>query len=329
MRFRTTYSISIALLLLAAGCSKQEAVREQGNFPADHVIRVSTEVAPATKGSYTTDNITEFDLIVTDHTKAAYSFNNTKFSKSSGEWVSEKTLLWGGAKDTVTVYAVAPCFKDRDLWDTQDFDRLPFYDTMCEIEAEQSEESKSSDYLCWVGSYQSAKTVDKCLTDGKLKIEFTHMLSLVRITFRLGTEFNNGGIPQSNIISDVVISGTLRSFWITTMMYDGKLSAYVPVQVIASDVKPYNTEWHAAAAETGNCTSVYECILVPQTMAEGDLKISFKAGGKAYEWVAPELTFSPNTAHTLTLKVGKDAVIAGGFTATEWVNEDSAILETE
>lgn len=325
MKFKTTYSI--ALLLLAVGCAKQNV--QEGGFPEDHVIRVSTEVAPATKGSYTTDNITEFDLIVTDHTKAAYSFNNTKFSKSSGEWVSEKTLLWGGAKDTVTVYAVAPCFKDRDLWDTQDFDRLPFYDTMCEIEAEQSEESKSSDYLCWVGSYQSAKTVDKCLTDGKLKIEFTHMLSLVRITFRLGTEFNNGGIPQSNIISDVVISGTSRSFWITTMMYDGKLSAYVPVQVIASDVKPYNTEWHAAAAETGNCTSVYECILVPQTVSVGELNISFKADGKAYEWVAPELTFSPNSVHTLTLKVGKDAVIAGGFTATEWVNEDSAILETE
>lgn len=325
MRFRTTYSI--ALLLLAVGCAKQNV--QEGGFPEDHVIRVSTEVAPATKGSYTTDNITEFDLIVTDHTKAAYSFNNTKFSKSSGEWVSEKTLLWGGAKDTVTVYAVAPCFKDRDLWDTQDFDRLPFYDTMCEIEAEQSEESKSSDYLCWVGSYQSAKTVDKCLTDGKLKIEFTHMLSLVRITFRLGTEFNNGGIPQSNIISDVVISGTSRSFWITTMMYDGKLSAYVPVQVIASDVKPYNTEWHAAAAETGNCTSVYECILVPQTVSVGELNISFKADGKAYEWVAPELTFSPNSVHTLTLKVGKDAVIAGGFTATEWVNENSTILETE
>ncbi len=325
MKFKTTYSI--ALLLLAVGCAKQNV--QEGGFPEDHVIRVSTEVAPATKGSYTTDNITEFDLIVTDHTKAAYSFNNTKFSKSSGEWVSEKTLLWGGAKDTVTVYAVAPCFKDRDLWDTQDFDRLPFYDTMCEIEAEQSEESKSSDYLCWVGSYQSAKTVDKCLTDGKLKIEFTHMLSLVRITFRLGTEFNNGGIPQSNIISDVVISGTSRSFWITTMMYDGKLSAYVPVQVIASDVKPYNTEWHAAAAETGNCTSVYECILVPQTVSVGELNISFKADGKAYEWVAPELTFSPNSVHTLTLKVGKDAVIAGGFTATEWVNENSTILETE
>ena len=324
MKFKTTYSI--ALLLLAVGCAKQNV--QEGGFPEDHVIRVSTEVAPATKGSYTTDNITEFDLIVTDHTKAAYSFNNTKFSKSSGEWVSEKTLLCGGAKDTVTVYAVAPCFKDRDLWDTQDFDRLPFYDTMCEIEAEQSEESKSSDYLCWVGSYQSAKTVDKCLTDGKLKIEFTHMLSLVRITFRLGTEFNNGGIPQSNIISDVVISGTSRSFWITTMMYDGKLSAYVPVQVIASDVKPYNTEWHAAAAETGNCTSVYECILVPQTVSVGELNISFKADGKAYEWVAPELTFSPNSVHTLTLKVGKDAVIAGGFTATEWVNENSTILET-
>lgn len=329
MRFRTTYSISIALLLLAAGCSKQEAVREQGHFPADHIIRVSTEVAPATKGSYTTDNITEFDLMVTDNTKPAYTYTNTRFSKSaSGEWGPEKTLLWGGAKDIVTVYAVAPCFKSRDL-KTISFYRTPGNsDDLCEVEAEQSKGSNNSDYLFWVGA--SDKVVEDCLADdGKLKIQFTHMLSLVRITFRLGTEFNNGGIPQSNIISDVVISGTSRSFWITTMMYDGKLSAYVPVQVIASDVKPYNTEWHAAAAETGNCTSVYECILVPQTMAEGDLKISFKAGGKAYEWVAPELTFSPNAAHTLTLKVGKDAVIAGEFTATEWVNEDSAILETE
>lgn len=332
MRFRTTYSISIALLLLAAGCSKQEAVREQGNFPADHIIRVSTEVAPATKGSYTTDNITELDLMVTDWTKSAYTYTNTRFSKSaSGEWVPEKTLLWGGAKDIVTVYAVAPCFKTRNF-KTNSFQRVPDNpDDMCEVEAEQSEESKKSDYLYWVGVSNDNKVmVEDCLAeDGKLKIQFTHLLSLVRITFKLGTEFNNGGVPQSNIISDVVISGTRRSFWITTMMYDGKLSAYVPVQVIASDVKPYNTEWHAAAAETGNCTSVYECILVPQTMAEGDLKISFKAGGKAYEWVAPELTFSPNSVHTLTLKVGKDAVIAGGFTATEWVNENSTILETE
>ena len=332
MRFRTTYSISIALLLLAAGCSKQEAVREQGNFPADHIIRVSTEVAPATKGSYTTDNITEFDLMVTDWTKSAYTYTNTRFSKSaSGEWVPEKTLLWGGAKDIVTVYAVAPCFKTRNF-KTNSFQRVPDNpDDMCEVEAEQSEESKKSDYLYWVGASNDNKVmVEDCLAeDGKLKIQFTHLLSLVRITFKLGTEFNNGGVPQSNIISDVVISGTRRSFWISSTMYYGALAARAWTEAAASDVKPYNLDWTSAVNKTGNCTSVYECILVPQTMAEGDLKISFKAGGKAYEWVAPELTFSPNTAHTLTLKVGKDAVIAGGFTATEWVNENSTILETE
>lgn len=329
MRFRTTYSISIALLLLAAGCSKQEAVREQGNFPADHIIRVSTEVAPATKGSYTTDNITEFDLMVTDNTKPAYTYTNTRFSKSaSGEWGPEKTLLWGGAKDIVTVYAVAPCFKSRDL-KTISFYRTPGNsDDLCEVEAEQSKGSNNSDYLFWVGA--SDKVVEDCLADdGKLKIQFTHMLSLVRITFKLGTEFNNGGVPQSNIISDVVISGTRRSFWISSTNYHGALAAVALPEAAASDVKPYNLKWTSAGNKTGNCTSVYECILVPQTVAEGDLKISFKAGGKAYEWVAPELTFSPNSVHTLTLKVGKDAVIAGGFTATEWVNEDSAILETE
>lgn len=327
MKFKTTYSI--ALLLLAVGCAKQNV--QEGGFPEDHVIRVSTEVAPATKGSYTTDNITEFDLIVTDHTKAAYSFNNTKFSKSSGEWGPEKTLLWGGAKDIVTVYAVAPCFKTRNF-KTNSFQRVPDNpDDMCEVEAEQSEESKKSDYLYWVGASNDNKVmVEDCLAeDGKLKIQFTHLLSLVRITFKLGTEFNNGGVPQSNIISDVVISGTRRSFWISSTMYYGALAARAWTEAAVSDVKPYNLDWTSAVNKTGNCTSVYECILVPQTMAEGDLKISFKAGGKAYEWVAPELTFSPNAAHTLTLKVGKDAVIAGEFTATEWVNEDSAILETE
>ena len=300
MKFKTTYSISIALLLLAVGCSKQEAVREQGNFPADHVIRVSTEVALATKGSYPTDNITEFDLMVTAATKPIYSFSNTRFSKSaSGEWVPEKTQLWGGADDEVTIYAIAPCFKDRDNWKTDSFVSASESDDFV-VEAEQSKESNNSDYLFWVGA-EGDKKVKDCLTNGKLNIKFTHLLSLVRITFKLGTEFNNKEVPQSNIISDVVISGTRRSFWISSTMYYGALAARAWTEAAASDVKPYNLDWTSAVNKTGNCTSVYECILVPQTVAEGDLKISFKAGGKAYEWVAPELTFSPNSVHTLTL----------------------------
>lgn len=327
MKFRTTYLI--ALSLLAAGCSKQ-AVQE-GNFPENRVIRVSTEVALLTKGSYTTDNISEFDLMVTDNTKSAYSFANTRFSKSaSGEWVPDETRLWGGADDKVTVFAIAPCFKDRVTWTTMNFDGADSA-LLCEIEAEQGKESKISDYLYWVNSTNDDKTVEECLADdGKLKIRFTHMLSLVRVTFKLGTEFNNTEVSQSDIISEVVISGTKRSFWIDSKRNSDKLTAMVQPQAVASDVKPYNAEWHSAADKKGNCTSVYECILVPQTITAGDLKISFKAAGKAYEWIAPNnLTFFPDAVHALTLKVGKDVVIADGFSASAWGDGGSTDLETE
>ena len=289
---------------------------------------MSTEVAPATKGSYTTDNITEFDLMVTDKTNSKYSFANTKFSKSaSGEWIPEKTQLWGGADDEVTIYAIAPCFKDRDKWKTNHFYRS-YPDLLCEVEAEQSEENRNSDYLSYI---LKDKVVKDCLTtDGKLKIQFGHMLSLVRVTFKLGTEFNNGEVPQSDIISDVVISGTRRSFYLVPETNTAKLTVTTNSAISAtSDVKPYFKKWTSAADKTGNCTSVYDCILVPQTVTKGGLKISFKAAGKNYEWVAPSLSFSPNAAHTLTLKVGKDVVIAGGFTATAWTESEGGSLYTE
>lgn len=336
-RYLSRWVASAMLILSCVACGERESLSDKatGGFPEDHVIRISTEVAPATKGSYTTENITEFDLMVTDKTKPAYTFKNTRFSKSAScEWVPEKTQLWGGEDDKVAIYAIAPCFKDRDRWETGHFYKAN-PDLFGEVEVEQSEESKKSDYL---GYFLNDKTVKDCLTaDGKLKIQFEHLLSLVRITFKLGTEFNNEGVPQSNIISDVVISGTKRSFYLNPVPNSGELTATTNSSISASsDVKPYFKKWTSAkdktgaADKTGNCTSVYECILVPQMVVKGDLKICFKADGKAYEWIAPAvLTFLNKGVHTLTLKVGKDAVIADGFSASEWGDGGSATLETE
>ena len=148
------------------------------------------------------------------------------------------------------------------------------------------------------------------------------------MTFKLGTEFNVSGVPAQDIISDVVLSGTTRDFMLKGAT--GYTSFTVEPGTVASDIKPYNAGWTSAADVKGNCISVYECILVPQTVASGVLKISFKAAGKNYEWTLPERRkFEGNTAYTLTLKVGKDAVIAGGFTATEWTETPGGELETE
>ncbi len=321
-------AVLLLTLLGGVGCSKQQAVQSpaEGNFPVDHVIRVAPQVA-ATKGSYTTDKLTKFDLLVEDSNNPAskYTYSNTVFKKGESGWTSDKMLLWSKSDATVLVYAVAPSAGLESLVSVDninDENKCP----SLEVQAEQSKDDCSSDYLGWASG---RKPVSELLDEnGKLSFAFTHLLTRFTVTFKLGTEFNVSGVPQSDIISDVVVSGTARDFKLKGAT--GYTSFTVTPGTAASDIKPYNVGWTAAANAQGSCSSVYECILVPQTVTAGGLKISFKAAGKNYEWVSSaDYTLNGNTAYTLTLKVGKDVVIASGFTATEWKEGTGSSLYTE
>ena len=326
----TIIPASAALLLTllgGVGCSKQQAVQTpaEGNFPVDHVIRVAPQVA-TTKGSYTTANLTKFDLLVEDNNNPAskYTCTNTVFKKGEGGWTPSKMLLWSKSDAEVLVYAIAPSVGNESLVSVDNINDENKCPNLA-VQAEQSKDDCSSDYLGWASG---KKKVSELLTDGKLSFAFTHLLTRFTVTFKLGTEFNVSGVPAQDIISDVVVSGTARDFKLKSAT--GYTSFTVTPGTAASDIKPYNVGWTSAENAQGNCSSVYECILVPQTVAKGGLKISFKAAGKNYEWVsAADYTLNGNTAYTLTLKVGKDVVIAGGFTATEWKEGTGSSLYTE
>mgnify|MGYP002517829238 CR=1 FL=1 len=318
---------SVVLLLTlmgGVGCSKQQAVQSpaEGNFPADHVIRVAPEVA-TTKGSYTSDNLTKFDLLVEDSNNPKYTYSNTVFKKSESGWTSDNLLLWSKSEAEVLVYAIAPSVGTVG---SASVSAINGDGASLEVQAEQAKDDCSSDYLGWASG---RKSVNELLdTDGKLSFAFTHLLTRFTVTFKLGTEFNVSGVPAQDIISDVVVSGTARDFKLKGAT--GYTSFTVTPGTAASDIKPYGVGWTAAENAQGNCSSVYECILVPQTVAAGGLKISFKVAGKNYEWVsAAGYTLNGNTAYTLTLKVGKDVVIAGGFTATAWTETPGGSLYTE
>ena len=94
-------SAALLLTLLGAGCSKQQAepTPAQGNFPADHVIRVAPQVA-TTKGSYTTDKLTEFDLLVEDSNNltSKYTYNLT-VGKDKVEAGDITVSEWGSTVD--------------------------------------------------------------------------------------------------------------------------------------------------------------------------------------------------------------------------------------
>ena len=316
-----------ALSVLGGACTKQAASEPAaGNFPADHVIRVAPQVS-TTKGSHTTDNLAKFDLLVEDSNNPAskYTYSNTVFKKTESGWTSDKMLLWSKSDATVLVYAIAPSVGLESLVSVDDIN-YGGNPVALEVKAEQTKDDNSSDYLGWASGQ---KTVKKLLTaDGKLSFAFTHLLTRLTVTFKLGTEFNVSGVPAQDIISDVVVSGTARDFKLKGAT--GYTSFTVEPGTAASDIKPYHDSWTSATDKTGNCASVYECILVPQTVASGGLKISFKADGKAYEWISTnDLSLAGNTAYSLTLKVGKDVVIAGGFTATAWTEGEGGSLYTE
>ena len=321
-------SVFALLLTLLGGCSKQQVVQTpaEGNFPVDHVIRVAPQVV-TTKGSYTTENLAKFDLLVEDSNSPAskYTYSNTVFKKTGGAWTSDKMLLWSKPGSTALVYAIAPSVGLESLVSVDDINQGQ-NGVALEVQAVQDKDDNSSDYLGWASGQ---KKVSELLGEGgKLSFAFTHLLTRFSVTFKLGTEFNVSGVPAQDIISDVVISGTTRDFMLKGAT--GYTSFTVEPGTVASDIKPYNAGWTSAVDVKGNCISVYECILVPQTVASGVLKISFKAAGKNYEWTLPEgRKLEGNTAYTLTLKVGKDAVIAGGFTATEWTETPGGELETE
>lgn len=316
-----------ALSVLGGACTKQAASEPAaGNFPADHVIRVAPQVA-TTKGSHTTDNLAKFDLLVEDSNNPAskYTYSNTVFKKTESGWTSDKMLLWSKSSSMVLVYAIAPSVGNESLVSIDDINNGQ-NGVALEVQDVQSKDDNSSDYLGWASGQ---KKVSELLgKDGKLSFAFTHLLTRFTVTFKLGTEFNVSGIPAQDVISDVVVSGTACDFKLKGAT--GYTSFTVEPGTAASDIKPYNDSWTSAADDKSNCTSVYECILVPQTVATGDFKISFKADGKAYEWISTnDLSLAGNTAYSLTLKVGKDVVIAGGFTATAWTEGEGGSLYTE
>ena len=306
---RRQFLSAAALAFLLTGCSKTDGCLDR--FPEDRVIRVATEVGSMTKGSYTDGSLTDFDLAVAGM-NSRYSYDNIRFTKNAdGEWTPASQMLWENSEAYVDIFAFAPSNPSVKF---RPGAQTPVNVSVQEV---QTEADNTSDVLYWGKTGFQPK---RDLVDGKIAIEFRHVMSKLKLTLRLGTEFNFGGVPKANPISELKISGTSLSAqcgWGDTYSYD-ELSLY-PDSKSVKDMAPYQTVWSPGADEKTNSSVEYECILVPQTVEANALTISFKGGEKTYSWKLPSRqVFEKNTVYTLTLQVGKDFLIAGEITASPW-----------
>lgn len=318
MKINTPILILTALAAAAIGCNKASAPEA----PFDPVVRVAPEVAPQTRGSYTTETLKEFDLFI-HSANSKYSYTNTKFTKNatSGEWEPARQMLWEGKKTGFDFLAIAPS-QASGLSMTDD----PIF--VFEVETVQTKESTASDLLWAFKSGTSCEDTDLFDSEGKMKIAFNHAFSKLTVQFTLGTEFNHNDVPQSSPVRDVKIGKfkTQTAIKIGNNGFDA-VNSFGDVKT----VQAYEERWTKADDKTKNCVAVFECILVPQNWIE--FTVNFICGGKPYTYTAKSGQYQglveSGKAYTLPLTVGKDEVIAGEITATPWTDGGTSDLETD
>lgn len=320
MRINTSIFILAALAASAIGCNKASAPE-----PAfDPVVRVSPEVAPQTKGSYTTESLKEFDLFINSD-NSRYSYTNTKFTKNAdGDWIPARQMLWEGKEKAFKFLAVAPPLEKRDLSLVISGD--PIFEFT--VESVQTEASTASDLLI-AGrdiSGDITPSSEEYFENGKFKFTFDHALTLLKVQLTFGTEFNHGGVPETDPVSVLKINGFKPTVKIgyTTASPTGD----------ATEIQAYQSGWNKAKDKNSRCVATFECIVVPQSM--DSFTVNFICGGKPYTYTATltengqPFSFMSGHAYTLPLTVGKDEVIVGrDITANPWTDGGTTEIETD
>ena len=319
---------NIILPLLAAlalsSCNKQAAT--DALLPEDRIIRVETSVGPDTKGSYTSANLDEFVLFVQNSTatgegKKSYNYK-VVFKRVDGVWTPQGGVLplWRNATDEIHMIAIAP---PAVLDDNVTYDSFAGSgNVIASVQSVQTKDDTGSDIIGW----SKRGKASEFLENGKVKIDFSHLMSKLSLSFELATEFNAQGIPANDIVSNVIISGACNK---ASLLWDDKSKGSLTTKPSASDsdITAYNTNWTSASSKDEKCVSQWECILVP-TVDHITITIDFDVNGVAYSCKATH-GFGPGCIHKLKIIVGSDVAYPSGMSISAWTDGGSSNLETE
>lgn len=323
--------LAVAALAAAACSHDKNLVAPTDHFPADGVIRVATDVTrPQTRAGMETGNLTTFQLRVKNPVSDSYSYN-ALMKKEGSDWVSynndgtaKKVMLWQNKTQKVNVAAVyipGVTLTDEN-WKTTDV--VP---VNIKVKEDQSnaDSLNESDILVMKDHEVDPSSATDLTPQGKMKVELKHRLAKLNLTVNLGTQLNiDGSGTATNPITAVSVEGTkTQASWsLITDKLEGQ-----------SEVKPiklFEAAYAAGEGKTKSAVAKYECILMPQTIASNGFMVKIVIGGKTYTWKSSnEVTLAPDTQYNLTLSVGKDVVIVGGFSATPWTDGGSSNIETE
>jgi hypothetical protein len=283
--FKQIPVFAVALLLLP-GCQK-EAPGGSG-LP----MRIEASLAEETKGSLTTDSLTDFFVQITcSDDQSQYNYSG-KVIKKDGKWSSAQPVLWKDKTTPVTYVAARfglHAFTPEEFTDGVDLSVPDDQSTQAKLDA--------ADLV-----FKPFTSVSYNQVSGVLSFPFQHMLTRLNIILTLGPGFYENGYGQSTSpVTGFTVKGSDTGFKFNPSATVSKVSVISGTQ---ADIVPLTGNYTPGTADSKSSTANYEAILVPQELAAGALKVTFKVGIFGYEWSnAVDLTLSPGQSYTLELDV--------------------------
>lgn len=316
---------AVATVALTA-CSSNDEFNDNSNFPADGVIRVTTNIdAPMTRAGMTSNNIDRFNIKINNAANSNYSYygfyfkqNNVWSSYTDGNIGTPLQMLWQNSTQPVTVTALSQ--QGTHTTEAQFITDLTY-----DVSLTQSSESSLlfSDIL-----YMPPTIVNpaKDLVDGKLPITFKHIMSKVNLSITLGTELNTAPGTATNPISELKVNGTITQFkWNASIN-----NAFDLTGSLVKSIPPFAASYTPGSGTTAKAVANYEVILVPQTVAANKFSVTFTINNKEYTWTSTDaVKLESGYQYTLDLTAGKDIVTLGSLSAKAWTEGTGGDIETE
>ena len=337
MNIKNIFFAAAAAMALTA-CSSDDAiesVQQQSQFPEDGLMRFTTNLvdptAALTRASFTTNTLNQegmkIQVKVVNPNNNNYSYFTT-LTYNGTEWVPATKMLWQNSTQSVQVTALS-IGGSYELSQNEFENGAMGYFTSS---ADQSTQAKlnGEDILCMVTKTVNPQTD---LVGGKIAIDFYHAMTKLDVKLELMDEFFAAGQNTANI-SDVKINAVIA--WdIKPMEIVNEKYCYIKTRNYNSgreDFLPMKGDCTDATADSKHSFATYECIVPPQTVAAGQLTVSFKIGNRSFSWTNTEAyTLEQGKQYTLPLTVGYNTVTAParGFTASNWENGTGGNLVTE
>jgi hypothetical protein len=266
-------------LALFAGCSCEEEFTQGSSYPADNLVRITTNIDKLqTRAGHTTSTLRNFGISIVNPVSSNYTYNNVKVEKSSdGSWKPEKPMYWNNREDTADIAACAPYSST-----VSNLCYMSNYKVSVSDDQSNMDDYYNSDFMVFKKLMFIPKT--GLNSDGALAIEFEHAMCQLNITVEFSKNKNEKSFYTSNPLSELKVCGTKLN---GTCDFTGdkvKVTATDNIHnIIAQESETFEPETKEQKAKAH-----YSCIVIPQRVARNLFSISLYTRSTANNYVSTE-----------------------------------------